>query len=308
MISDREAELLDAPALRLLDIYKNEQYTSLLHEVDDIAKAAPLSAGAYGIASLACSAMLRYEEAAIAAETALGKEPNWAWLYNALSLARVGQQRLQEAVSAQRRAAALMPDQPAYGAHLARYLRLSGRTDEAIGTARSGLELHPNHTPFRNELGLALLDQGDMVAALAQFKAAQQAEPTEPTPYLNEGVLHQRAGAPGKARLYFREALRRHPGHIEAEDLLAQSFAGNSGVAKQLLAHLLTLGRVTAVGWLMISFLYYIFFRLLQFLWRVFPASEVAFQGLLWVLMAYLIVGFLTGRLLRFAFRSPWPR
>jgi len=305
MISDRETELLDGSALRLLDIFKNGHYTSLLHEVDDIAKAEPLSAGAYGIASLACSAMLRYEEAAIAAETALGKEPNWAWLYNALSLARVGQERLQEAVSSQRRATSLMPEYPAYAANLARYLRLSGKTDDAVATTRNFMELHPNYTPLLNELGLALLDKGDLEGALSQFKAAQQVDPDDPTPYLHEGVLHQRAGAPGKARLYFREALRRHPGHVEAEDLLAQSLAANSVLSKRVLAHLLTLGRVTAVGWLMIAFFYYIFFRLLQFLWRVIPALEGAFVGLLWMMMAYLLLGFVTGRLFRLALRSP---
>jgi tetratricopeptide (TPR) repeat protein len=306
----REKQLLDEEARRLLGLYEKEQYASLLTEVDELSKRGPLSPGVLGVASLALTALDRYDEAIKAASHATRQEPGWAWLHGALAAAEAGQGRqgLERALAAQRQAVQLMPGEPAYAAVLARYLREAGQTAEAARTARLALMLDPAHPGALNELGLALQATGDGAGALQAFKQAHAADPTAPEAFINEGVLHLRGGARKEARKALREALRRSPGLPEAENRMAETLAGERGSGRAVLLHLLTLGRITVVGWLMIAFLYYVSFRLLQILWNYVPATLPAARGLLLVTLTWLLGGLTVGHLLRLAFRTGWPR
>lgn len=302
MMTERETRLLDGDAGRLWLMYGKGQHALLLHEVDEIAKAGPLSAGVLGVAALACVALERYDEAADSAQMALEHEPNWAWLYHAFAAAQAGRRDLPKAVAAATKAVRLASGEPVYAATLARYQRLNGQPGDAIKTARQALVVHPDDPGNLNELGLALLAEGDYAGSLSQFRAAQTAAPDQADGYLNEGVLHLRAGARKEARHSLREALHRQPGYFEAEDLMAHALAGGAGIGRTALRHLLTLGRITIMGWAIIAFMYYLVFRLLQLLWQLWPGLLPAARGLLLATLVYLVGGLVLGRALRLAF------
>ncbi len=308
MITEQEATLLDAEARRLLQMYREGRYAPLLTEVDELSKGGPLSPGVLGLASLSLTALERYEEAAKAAQGALRQEPGWAWLYNALARAEEGRGRLEAAVAAQSRAVQLMPGEPGYTAALVRCHRLKGDAPLAVRTARQALVAAPEDPGLLNELGLALLETGDRDEALERFREAQEVAPEDPAAWLNEGVLHLRAGARREARRPLRQALKRRPGLWEAEDRMAETLTGETGPVRAVLLHLLTLARVTLVGWAMIAFLYYLFFRLLEFIWKLLPATLPVGRTILLVTLIWLVGGMAVGHLLRLAFRTVWPR
>ncbi|HWI65894.1 MAG TPA: tetratricopeptide repeat protein [Symbiobacteriaceae bacterium] len=304
MISDRERRQLGDGARQLLGLYEQGQHPHLLNEVEMLSKAGPLPADVLGMASLSLSAVERYADAARAAREAAEAAPSAAWLYDALAAAEAGQGRLEAAVAAQRRAVQLLPGEAGYGAALAGYLRRAGEIDLAARTARQALLTAPEHAGALCELGLALAAGGDRAGALEQFRLAQQADPASPQGHLQEGVLLLLAGERRAARPALHAALKRRPGLTEAEDRLA----GTLGGFPPVWVHLLNLGRVTVVGWAMIAFLYYLLFRLLEFLWKTWPVLLPAGRILLVVTLTYLLGGMLVGRLMRFAFRRGWPR
>lgn len=307
MVTDRERKLLDSEAQGLLELYEQGQHPHLLNEVDQLSKSGRLSTGVLGVASLSLTAMERHTEAVKAAREAISREPGWAWLHHALAQAEAGHGALQAAAEAQLQAVRLMPGEPGYAAALARLERLQGHPDQAARTARQALMVAPGHAGALNELGLALLEAGDAAGALAQFRSVQQAAPDQPQGYVNEGVLHLRTGNRGEARRALRKGLQYSPGLTEAENRMAETLTGPKGLVRAAVLHLLTLGRITVVGWLIIAFLYYLLFRLLEFIWKVAPATLPVSRGVLLVTLIYLLVGLSAGHLLRFLFRKGWP-
>lgn len=307
MISQRERSGLSEQAARLLGLFEREQHAALLNEVDELSKAGPLEAGVLGVASLTLTELERYEEGRKAAEAAIDRAPAQAWLYGALAAAEAGAGRREAAVEAQRRAVQLMPGEPGYGALLARYQRESGDAAQAVRTARQALLPDGAHAGALNELGLSLLAADEPDEALVQFRLAQETNPQDPAAYVNEGALHLRRGAVRESRRALRQALQRRPGLVEAENLMAESLA-RKGLGLAVLKHVVTLARVTLVGWLIIAFLYYLAFRLLQFVWRMIPAALPAGQGLLWITLVWLLGGMAAGHVLRRLFRSGWPK
>lgn len=308
MLAEREIKQLDQEAIRLWELFRSNQHTALLNEVDALSKVGGLSAGVLGLASLSCSHLERYDQAANAASQALQSQPQWAWLFAALARAEAGQNRTEKAVFAQQQAVRLAPGEPGYMADLAGYQRLVGHHESAMRTARQALMVDPDHAGSLNELGLALLAAGATDEALSQFQRAQDVSANDAAGYMNEGGLHLRAGARGEAHRALREALRRQPDLHRAEDLMADSLAGDKGPVRLLLGHLLLLARVTMIGWLAIAFGYYLTFRLLQFIWRVAPVTLPIGQTLLLVTLVWLLGGLIVGRLLRLGFRLGWPR
>lgn len=302
IMTQTEMERLDADTRRLLEAYEKGQYTSLLAEVDELSKRGPLSAGLLGLATASLVAMERYEEAVTAGRGAVEREPRWAWLHLALSRAHVGRGDWLKATESARVAMQIMPGEPTYLANLSACQRQSGQADLAMRTARQALLTAPEHTESLHQLGLALEAAGDTAGALAQFHRAQAVQPDEPAAYLHEGMLHRRAGRISESRRAFREALRRNRGLTEAEDRLAESLS-DSPLARHGLMHLLTLARLSIIGWAVVAFFYYLLFRLLEFFWRTWPVFVSVGRGLLVVTVVWLVGGAVLGWGLRAALR-----
>ncbi|MFZ5814883.1 MAG: tetratricopeptide repeat protein [Bacillota bacterium] len=297
-----EMERLDADARRLLDACAKGQHTSLLAEVDQLSKEGPLSVGLLGVAAASLIALERYDEAVTAARGALEREPRWAWLYQVLSRAEAGRRNWAAANDAAKAAVQLMPGEPAYLANLAACQRQAGQAELAVRTARQVLVLDPVHLEGLNQLGLALEAAGDPEGALEQFRRAQREQPDHPDAYLHEGMLHRRNGRLPEARRAFQEALRRQPGLAAAEDLLAEGLSPHPLVQRAVM-HLLGLARLTVVGWAIVAFLYYLLFRLLEFLWRFFDFMLPVGRALLGGTLLWLVGGALAGWALRLLLR-----
>jgi len=302
-----ESERLDSESQRLLAIHEKGLHTALLAEVDELSKRGPLTPGILGIASASLAALDRFDEAVKTAQAALEQEPRQAWLHLALSRGEAGRKDWTRATEAARAAVQLMPGQPFYLAHLAECQRQSGRPDLAIRSAQQALTVDPGHVESLNALGLALEAQGDRTGALEQFRRAQAARPADPSGFLLEGRLHLGAGAVSDARRAFRGALQQNPGLEEAENLLVESLGGGKPLQATVL-HLLNLSRLTVVGWAIAAFLYYLFFRLLEWVWHYFPITLPVGRFLLVVSLVWLVGGALVGRLLRLALRAGWPK
>lgn len=302
IMTTTEMERLDSEARRLLDAYEKGQHTSLLTEVDELSKQGPLPAGLLGLAASSLVAMERFDEAVTAARGALEREPRWAWLYLALSRAEAGRGDWAKAAEAARAAVQIMPGEPGYLANLAHCQRESGQGALAVKTARQALALDPSDPESLNQLGLALEATGDPEGALEQFRQAQTIRPDAPSAYLHEGALHRRAGLVGPARRALQEALRRNPGLTVAEDRLAETLS-ETPLVRGVLRHLLSLARLTVVGWAMVAFLYYVFFRMLEILWKSFAVFLPVGRVLLGVTFSWLVGGALVGWALRVAVR-----
>lgn len=302
IIKPAEAERLDKQARRLLEAYERGQHTSLLAEVDELSKRGPLSAGLLGLAAASLVAMERYDEAVTAARGAVEREPRWAWLYRALSRAEGGRGDWNRATEAARIAVQMMPGEPLYLANLADCQRRAGQPELAAKSARQALVLNPAHVESLNQLGLALEALGDTQGALEQFRQAQATQPDDAAASLNEGMLHRRAGRVSESRHAFQEALRRNPALIEAEDRLAESLSESPLVRKGVM-HLLWLARLTLVGWSIVAFFYYLLFRVLELLWKVWATLLPVGRLVLGVTLAWLVGGALLGWSLRFWLR-----
>jgi Flp pilus assembly protein TadD len=302
VISVKERQQLDVGALRLLELYEQGEHAHLLNEVEQLSKEGAPTPAMLGLAALSLTALERHADALKAAGQAVEHATDRAWLYAALAGAQAGASRWEEAVWAQERAVQLMPGEPGYLVALARYQRLAGAPEQAVRTARRAWVADAAHPGALVELGLALAATGDPEGALAQFRAAQAAAPAEPAGWLNEGMLLLQAGDHSGARQALHRALAVKPGLEDAENGLAATLG-----AKPVILHLLVFGRLNTVGWLIVAFLYYLFFRLLEFVWKLAPATYPAFRVLLGVSLLYLLAVLAGGRLLRAAFHRGWP-
>jgi len=302
IMSHAEVDQLQPDALSLLEMYRKGEHSALLAEVDQRSRSGPLSPDVLGLAAAGLVALERYEEAATAAREAAGRAPRKAWLHHILSRAELGRGERTRALEAAEAACRLLPGHPDYLVTLAACRRESGDAAAAVATARQALAAAPTHPGALNQLGLALAASGDEAGALQQFALAREAAPQEPEAYLNAAALHTKAGRVHEARRVLKDALRQIPDLLEAEEQLADTI-GTSGLVHRALRHLIHLSRLTMTGWAIVTFLYYLFFRLLEFLWKHFPVMLPVSRVLLLVAAAWLLGGALCGRLLRLALR-----
>lgn len=302
VMSRAEVDQLQPDALSLLEIYRKGEHSALLAEVDQRSRSGPLSPDVLGLAAASLVALERYEEAATAAREAAGRAPLKAWLHHVLSRAELGRGDRAGALEAAEAACRLLPGHPDYLVTLAACRREGGDPAAAAATARQALAAAPAHPGALNQLGLALVASGDETGALEQFALAREAAPQEPEAYLNAAALHRRAGRVPEARRLLRDALRQIPDLLEAEEQLAETI-GTSPLVHRALRHLIHLSRLTMTGWAIVAFLYYLFFRLLEFLWKYFPVLLPISRVLLLITAAWLLGGALCGRLLRLTLR-----
>lgn len=298
IISPAETQALEPAALALLEIYRKGEHTALLAEVDQQSKSGPLPPDVLGLAAASLLALERYDEAVKAAGHATAQSPHKAWLHHVLGRAELGRGDRDKALQAAQTACRLMPDYPDYLATLAACQRESGDPAAAAATARRALAAAPDHAAALLELGLALAALGDEAGALERLREAQAAEPKAAAPYLAEADLHTKAGRTAEARRALQRALRELPDLVEAEERLAGT-VGRSALLHRTLIHLIHLSRLTVTGWLIVAFLYYLFFRLLEFLWKYFAVLLPAGRVLLAFTALWLLGGAVAGRLLR---------
>lgn len=140
------------------------------------------------------------------------------------------------AVRGYRRYLAQMPGSPYAGYALRRtagVLALLGRTAEAVEVYRQALAVAPDHADTRMNLGLALLDAGDLAGAVEQLRAARRIEPEWGTYAMALGSALMRAGRLDEGLAEVSFAVSRRPTWAQARVQLAAGLvlAGRSGPA-----------------------------------------------------------------------------
>lgn len=131
-----------------------------------------------------------------------------------LVLQRLG--RVNEAIDAGRRAAALAPAMPAAHANLGGALRLARQFDEALASLDRALHLDPAFADAYAQRGLILQELGQPTEAIAANRQALTLNPDLPEAWCNIGIsLQASADVPGAMAAY-RRALAVRPGFLPA--------------------------------------------------------------------------------------------
>ncbi|USN98121.1 MAG: tetratricopeptide repeat protein [Phycisphaeraceae bacterium] len=115
-------------------------------------------------------------------------------------------------------------------AGLAQKAMNAGHADKAIDLYRQSIEYSAEFPDVWNNLGLLLLEKGDLQKAMSSFSMAAELDPTDPRAFYNMGVTHMRAQWAEDAIDDFRKALAITPsylpalrGAIQAADMLGRA-------------------------------------------------------------------------------------
>ncbi len=106
-------------------------------------------------------------------------------------------------------------------AQLADAYRKEGLLEEAIRICRDGLIVHPSYTTARLVLGRALLEQGALEEAKAEFGRVLEQVPDNLLALRLLGDIFVRRERPAEARAYYERALRVNPRDPETQERLA---------------------------------------------------------------------------------------
>lgn len=131
-----------------------------------------------------------------------------------------------EAVRLYRESLALHPTAEAH-TFLGWTYSLQGRLDEAIAECRQAIALDPDFGNPYNDIGVYLMQQGDLDGAIPWLERAKSAPRYEPRhfPYINLGRIHLQRGVWRAAQHEFQGAVRLAPGDPTARKLLHEVWA-----------------------------------------------------------------------------------
>jgi tetratricopeptide (TPR) repeat protein len=135
---------------------------------------------------------------------------------------------LLEAIRRHEERLARDPDSLAF-AQLADLYRKAGRTGDAVGLCREGLQRWPHYTTARLILAKTLLAEGQHEAALAEVATILQTSPKDVQCHRLAAEVHRRAGRLDAAVAHLEKAVGLDPGDRESSTLLTLLRAG-SGV------------------------------------------------------------------------------
>jgi len=105
-------------------------------------------------------------------------------------------------------------------AQLADLYRKAGRTADAIGLCREGLQRWPHYTTARLILAKTLLAEGNHDGALAELESILQTSPKDVQCHRLAAEVHRRAGRLDTAVAHLEKAVGLDPGDRESSTLL----------------------------------------------------------------------------------------
>jgi tetratricopeptide (TPR) repeat protein len=124
-------------------------------------------------------------------------------------------------------------------APLADAYRKAGRTREAIGLCRQGLERFPHYSTGRLMLARALWAEGDGEGAQAELRALLAKSPRDSEAHRLVAEIHLRAERWEAAREHLEQAAALDPGDRESRALLDLVAAGGAAAGTSPLRHVL---------------------------------------------------------------------
>ena len=137
---------------------------------------------------------------------------------------------LLEAIRRHEERLARDPDSLAF-AQLADLYRKAGRTGDAVGLCREGLQRWPHYTTARLILAKTLLAEGNHDGALAELDAILQTSPKDVQCHRLAAEVHRRAGRLDAAVAHLEKAVGLDPGDKESNTLLTLLRAGSGAPA-----------------------------------------------------------------------------
>ncbi|MBI3693391.1 MAG: tetratricopeptide repeat protein [Acidobacteria bacterium] len=99
-----------------------------------------------------------------------------------------------------------------------------GRLDEAIEECHKAIRLDPDFGNPYNDIGVYLMQKGQLEEAIPWLEKAKLAPRYEPRhyPYANLGSIHERRGRWVEALREYKEALKLYPGYEVARKAVAR--------------------------------------------------------------------------------------
>lgn len=167
----------------------------------------------------------RVEDAARVAFAAVERQPSNAAALEQLAsvLADVGDRERLLPVVAKLRAVAPTADATRY--YAASLLFMEGRTELAIGEARTLVTANPTHAKGYNLLGAALATAGRRDEAREAFQASLGADPRDPSAYTNLALLELEGGNTAAGMQRLAEALTLDPSAAAAREAFDRELA-----------------------------------------------------------------------------------
>ena len=132
------------------------------------------------------------------------------------------EKRWGEARTELEKALAVKPDDPEANYSLGMVFAQTDQTESAYQCLLKALEYRPAYPEALNNLGVLYLRTGHTEEAIARFEASIRVAPLFDQSYLNLARVYEIEGAPDKARAVLLQLLKQRPGHVEAQQALAQ--------------------------------------------------------------------------------------
>ncbi len=140
------------------------------------------------------------------------RDPSDFWLNFMLADLLQQAKRWEEAIGYYRAAMALRPATVAVYNNLGNALLGNGRVDEAIAEYRKAIELDPKFAAFgHNNIGNALRDKGRLGEAIAEWKKALELDPKLAYPHYNLGLALKDKGRLDEAIAEWKKAIQLDP-------------------------------------------------------------------------------------------------
>ncbi len=175
---------------------------------------------------LAIFAQQRYAEAEVLTQSMLALHPQYGMGWMLLGMILKKQARHAEALTAQARAADLLPGDADVQYNLGNTYLQQGRAGQAERSYRRALSVKPGYVQARYNLGLALQEQGKFAEAEISYRETIASQPGFAPAHLNLGVALNSQGRTAEAESSFRHAL-----DIDNGDAQAHFNLGNIALA-----------------------------------------------------------------------------
>ncbi len=209
---------------------------------EDFAEVFPDLPGAHNNLGVAYAGHGDVERARQEYEKSVVLDPSFYEAHLNLGLVHARQGRMQEAHREYEIALQLKPDY--VQALNAQGLVLMGRDEHEEAIARFEAAVGEfDYAPAYNNLGLALLQQGDFARAVAAWHKAIDIDPRNASYHFNLGLAYGQQGSDGQALAAFKEAVALQPDYVKAHLSMAHIYrrAGELNQARQALQRLLEL-------------------------------------------------------------------
>jgi protein O-mannosyl-transferase len=121
-----------------------------------------------------------------------------------------------DSVSLWRDTLAKNPDAWVAHGNLGAALMKDGRIQEALAQYEQALQANPNYAEAHYNLGLALMQLGNVNEAITQYEQALQADPDDAETHYNLGVALVQSGRIDEGMLQYKQALQVNPNYTEA--------------------------------------------------------------------------------------------